>query len=301
MNGNAAYRRLDEVANPVLIHVKSFVQTVLHSFSQVVFAKSLISGLFILVAVFIASPRAGIYSLLSTSTAFFFAPGKVNEGLYGFNAQLIGMAIAVFNPPSSNIHTYLFEPFVVVFLSLFSIVLCDSLSFSKKPYLTIPFNVCVVMFFAGVYSYGHYAPPESWNGHLPTSNTTTITTCLRSGSTCEDKEIARDLAISLAHGVSQIFILENVWSGLLILCGLLVYSPLLSLCCLVGSGIGTLYGVLFGCDGSIVWRGLYGYNSALTMMGIIVFMGTKNWWKALLGAWMSCVCFGAAGTIMGML
>jgi hypothetical protein len=43
------------------------------------------------------------------------------------------------------------------------------------------------------------------------------------------------------------------------------------------------YGVLLGCDGSVVWKGLYGYNAALTMMGIVVFMGRKNWWKALLG------------------
>jgi hypothetical protein len=41
--------------------------------------------------------------------------------------------------------------------------------------------------------------------------------------------------------------------------------------------------VLLGCDGSVVWKGLYGYNAALTMMGVVVFMGRKNWWKALLG------------------
>ena len=35
------------------------------------------------------------------------------------------------------------------------------------------------------------------------------------------------------------------------------------------------------------------------MMGVVVFMGRKNWWKALLGAWMSCACFGAVSTITG--
>ena len=34
-------------------------------------------------------------------------------------------------------------------------------------------------------------------------------------------------------------------------------------------------------------------------MGVVVFMGRKNWWKALLGAWMSCACFGAVSTITG--
>ena len=223
----------------------TFVQTMLYGFSQVVFAKSFISGLFILVAVCIESPRAGVYSVLATATATLFASESKSraDGLYGFNAQLIGMAIAVFNPPSSSIHTYLFEPFVVVFLSLFSIILCDTLK-TKKPYLTIPFNICVVMFFAGVYSYGNYSPPGSWNGHLP-SNITNVVTCLRSDKTnpCPDDGylIIRDLAIATSHGISQIFILQNVWSGILILCGLLVCSPWLSLSCLVGSMIGTLY------------------------------------------------------------
>ena len=245
------YRPLEEEEKKTVLELDfspfiRFVQTILHSFSQVVFAKSFISGLFILVAVCIESPRAGAYSVLATATATLFASESKSrdDGLYGFNAQLIGMAIAVFNPPSSTIHTYLFEPFVVVFLSLFSIILCDSLT-TKKPYLTIPFNICVVMFFAGVYSYGNYSPPDSWNGHLP-SNITNVVTCLRSDKTkpCPgDGYLIRDLAIATSHGISQIFILQNVWSGLLILCGLLVCSPWLSLSCLVGSMIGTAYGV----------------------------------------------------------
>jgi len=72
-------------------------------------------------------------------------------------------------------------------------------------------------------------------------------------------------------GVAQIFVVENFWTGAGILAGIATYSPQLAAHALAGSTIGSLTGLCLGAPVSDVAAGLYGFNSALTSMGVAVF------------------------------
>jgi urea transporter len=84
-----------------------------------------------------------------------------------------------------------------------------------------------------------------------------------------------DLVVAVPlRGLSQIFVVESALSGLGIAAAISSYSPSLALHALMGSAVGSLTGLV--CTGGAamtdVTAGLWGFNSALTSMGIAVFM-----------------------------
>lgn len=86
-------------------------------------------------------------------------------------------------------------------------------------------------------------------------------------------------------GVSQVVLLENAVSGLIILIGLAIASPNLALMAFVSSAVGTLVGDLGGADKKQVQIGLFGFNSVLTGIAIMMFMeGGIRWIIAIFGA-----------------
>ena len=78
------------------------INAILRGIGQVIFANNPLSGLIILVAIFIHSPWVGIYGLLgaiaSTVTAIFLKlnVGAIRNGVLGFNGTLIGLALGTF-------------------------------------------------------------------------------------------------------------------------------------------------------------------------------------------------------------
>ena len=73
-------------------------------------------------------------------------------------------------------------------------------------------------------------------------------------------------------GLSQIFVVESALSGLGVAAAIGSYSPTLALHAVMGSTIGSWTGLLCGPPAADVAAGLWGFNSALTSMGIAVFM-----------------------------
>ncbi|MBS4208464.1 urea transporter [Bacillus sp. FJAT-50079] len=87
------------------------------------------------------------------------------------------------------------------------------------------------------------------------------------------------------NGVSQVILLENPVSGLIILLGLSIASPSLGLIAFIASAIGTLVADFGGADKKQVHQGLFGFNSVLTGIAIMIFMeGSLRWVIAMAGA-----------------
>lgn len=72
-------------------------------------------------------------------------------------------------------------------------------------------------------------------------------------------------------GIGQIMLQENSLTGLLFLIGILINSPLLALGTLVGAIVGTLTAKLLKYDKGNISSGLYGFNSALVGVAMLVF------------------------------
>ncbi|MBA9025967.1 urea transporter [Peribacillus huizhouensis] len=86
-------------------------------------------------------------------------------------------------------------------------------------------------------------------------------------------------------GISQVILIENVITGLIILLSLTIYSYYLGLIALISAIIGTLIGKLGGADEDSVNQGLFGYNSVLTGLALTLLLtGANQWIFVLIGA-----------------
>ncbi|KAL3920074.1 MAG: hypothetical protein SGILL_003444 [Bacillariaceae sp.] len=111
-----------------------------------------------------------------------------------------------------------------------------------------------------------------------------------------------DLVVAPLKGISQIFVVESTLSGAVIVGGIASYSPMLAAHAVAGSAIGTLMGAVTGAELSELTMGLWGFNSALTSMGIGVFFvhSTPTMLLSAGGAALTASLFGALKTVFGV-
>ena len=96
--------------------------------------------------------------------------------------------------------------------------------------------------------------------------------------------LTRFLTVSL-KGISQVLLIENAVSGLLILLAITTSSYLLGIMTLLSAFIGNIVGILGGADEESLNQGLFGYNSVLTGIVLTLFLtGPYHWIIALIGA-----------------
>ena len=90
------------------------------------------------------------------------------------------------------------------------------------------------------------------------------------------------IILASLKGISQVIFIENVVSGVLILIAITIASYELGIITLLSSIIGTVIGKIGGAPKNSVRSGLYGYNSVLTGIALMLFLtGTSRWMIAL--------------------
>ncbi|MEC1525977.1 urea transporter [Neobacillus niacini] len=93
------------------------------------------------------------------------------------------------------------------------------------------------------------------------------------------------LFLTSLKGISQVILIENAFSGFIILIAITIASYSLGVITLLSSLIGTLIGKLGGAEGEKINQGLFGYNSVLTGMALFLFLqGGDRWFIALAGS-----------------
>ncbi|MFC4801329.1 urea transporter [Neobacillus sp. GCM10023253] len=91
-------------------------------------------------------------------------------------------------------------------------------------------------------------------------------------------------------GISQVILIENSITGLLILIAIAISSIYLGVIALLSAMIGTFTAMLGGADKESIDQGLLGYNSVLTGMALALFLqGPYMWTVALAGAVVAAV------------
>ncbi|KAM5220917.1 urea transporter 1 isoform 6-T9 [Hipposideros larvatus] len=94
------------------------------------------------------------------------------------------------------------------------------------------------------------------------------------------------------RGISQVVLVNNPISGILIMVGLLVQSPWLALNGYVGTVVSTATALLLSQDRSAIAAGLHGYNA--TLVGILIAVFSKKgeyfWWLLFPVSAMSMAC-----------
>lgn len=73
------------------------------------------------------------------------------------------------------------------------------------------------------------------------------------------------------RGVGQVFLANNIISGVLVLVGIMFCSRISAIAAFVGSLIGTGIAAALGEDAAAVENGMYGFNSSLTLAAMVMF------------------------------
>ncbi len=290
-------------ANPFL----EFIDACLRGVGQVCFMNNPITGLAILVAMFVAEAWLGFAGVLgvvvSTLAAVVIGMDRsaIRAGLYGFNGVLVGAGLSLFLQPDWN-------GTVMVWIALaaaLSTVLHGALATVfigawKVPPFTLAFNFITLIFLIGALNFangrlgGLVAPANPSQTGPEVSNT------LRSAADSGSANNLEGVANATFRGIGQLFFANSVTSGIIIIVGLAVCSRIAAGFALLGSLAGMGTGLALGGNGVAIYNGLWGFNSfdaALAIGGVFFVLTWRSGILAVFCAVFAAMLFGAIASL----
>ncbi|XP_024091719.3 urea transporter 2 [Pongo abelii] len=266
--------------------VFQFFDWVLRGTSQVMFVNNPLSGILIILGLFVQNPWWAISgclgTIMSTLTALILSQDKsaIAAGLHGYNGVLVGLLMAVFSD-KGDYYWWLLLP--VIIMSMSCPILSSALGtiFSKwdLPVFTLPFNITVTLYLAAT---GHY------NLFFPT-------TLLQPASAMPNitwSEVQVPLLLrAIPIGIGQVYGCDNPWTGGIFLIALFISSPLICLHAAIGSTMGMLAALTIATPFDSIYFGLCGFNSALACIAIGGMFYVITWQTHLLA--IACALFAA--------
>ncbi|NXH98544.1 UT2 protein, partial [Pachycephala philippinensis] len=264
--------------------VVQLVDWILRGTSQVMFVNNPLSGLIILVGLFVQSPwwmlTGCTGTTVSTLTALALSQDRssIAAGLHGYNGILVGLLMAVYSD-KGDYYWWLLPPVAVI--STACPVLSSALGsiFSKwdLPVLTLPFNIAVTLYLAAT---GHYNPFFPTTLIKPVAAVPNITW----------SAINVPLLLqSIPVGVGQVYGCGNPWTGGIFLVALLISSPLICLHAAIGSAVGMFAALSIASPFDSIYLGLHNYNCALACIAVGGMFYALTWQTHLLS--LACALF----------
>lgn len=221
------------------------IQPILRGIGQVMFQNNPYSGILFLIGIFYNSWLLGLAALLgtiiSTGSALILKYPKedIQNGLYGFNGTLTGIAVLLF-----------FEVNLVTVLALIAGAVLSTLMMGllKKmiPPFTAPF---VVVTWFVIYSLLFVLNFPLLSSSEPTGNTI-------------------DILAASSNSFGQVMFQENWITGLFFLLGILVNNRLMAIYAVYAALLGSFTGWLFSEPFSTINAGLMGYNAILCALAL---------------------------------
>jgi urea transporter len=219
----------------------------LNGYSQIFLLRHPLCGLLCLLAVGWAAPQLLGGALLGTFTGWLTAKRRhypiadINSGLYGYNGALLGLLL------SAKLAWAPLLPLLIISSSGLSSIglnlwLRHNRKYASWPAYTAPFVLLSWLFLAfgdGLGMHANAAMPSP----LPSID-------------------LLDWPLAVLRGLSQVLLLNDPVSGLLIAIGLWLAERRLAFWALTAASLGLLLATLLG-QASDALQGLYGYNTAL--------------------------------------
>ncbi|XP_023097715.2 urea transporter 2 isoform X1 [Felis catus] len=266
--------------------VFQFLDWVLRGTSQVMFVNNPLSGILIVLGLFVQNPWWAISGCLgtvvSTLTALILSQDRsaIAAGLHGYNGVLVGLLMAVFSD-KGNYYWWLLFP--VIIMSMSCPILSSALGtiFSKwdLPVFTLPFNIAVTLYLAATGHYNLFFPTMLLQ---PPSSVPNITW----------SEVQVPLLLrAIPVGVGQVYGCDNPWTGGIFLIALFISSPLICLHAAIGSTMGMLAALTIATPLDSIYFGLCGFNSTLACIAIGGMFYVITWQTHFLA--IACALFAA--------
>lgn len=240
--------------------MKKWFELSLRSFGQVMFQNNLLAGLFFLIGIFWAAISANEMSvawgalvggLVANLTALPLKADRQNiqQGLYGYNGILIGIAVMIFFNASPLVWGLLVLGSIAS--AWMTLILLEKFKATLKiPALTFPFVLITWIIFFIILK----TDPSILNSshHPPVISTTNFELYLH----------------RFLNSFSQVFLLQNSTTGSLFIFALLLGSFASMGLALFGVLLALGAAIIFGVDFHSLDTGLCGYNSALTAIAL---------------------------------
>ena len=253
-----------------------FVDIILRGIGQVMFQNNPLSGALFLAAVGWGSyaagvPQVAIAGLVAVVVATLTAQwlhadeASLTSGLYGYNAFLVGLALATFLAPGALIWAY------VVLGAAVSVVAMLGIANAVGPWgvspLTFPFVLTTWLLLLATYGFSGLTG-----------------TALRSGrvvSAFQPYEASPlnivDLAQGVLHSISQVFLKGSGVAALLLLVGLAVNSRVAAAFAFGGAILAIATAHVLGAESALITGGLLGFSPVLTAIALGTVFYQPSW------------------------
>lgn len=246
-----------------------FVDALLRGCGQVFLINNPITGLFILIGIALHSWQLlccgflGVASSTLTAYALKLDQGPIEAGLYGYNGILTGIGLATFSFGLESSEQIIFPIIFVASLStIFTAALGNvTVTLLGIPPLTLPFQLATWLWLLSSQTTFSYYPTQFPNPSLNILKEVPFDEQLLTYPTI-------DIIKAIFTNISQVYLIEDYKSGLLMLIGIGFASPIASFFAIIGSVVAILISMSFGVVGSTVYAGLMGYNAVLVSICI---------------------------------
>ncbi|CAF1253557.1 unnamed protein product [Adineta ricciae] len=248
-----------------LRYILIYFDSVFRGIGQVMFANNPLSGLIIFFGLYCGNSQLSFYGFfgtcISTLTGYLFEfdSNLIRNGLFGYNGCLIGMAIPFFTLSNSY---YLICPIII--FSIFSTIFYVSINRFFVRYMdissfTFSFQMCTWIYILSCFKSHHF----QLNHDLISPHLLKISD-EKVKMTFENYSLQMNFQGFLS-GISQVYFIENVYTGMFILIGLCLCSRILAFFALFGSIIGQLFATyVFQMSVESIRSGLWAFNCVLT-------------------------------------
>jgi urea transporter len=289
--------------NPAL----AFVDSCLRGVGQVCFMNNPVTGLAILVAMFIAEAWLGFAGVLglivSTGAAISIGMdrGAIRAGLFGFNGVLVGAGLSLFLQPDWDVLVMVW----IVVAAFLSTVLHAALATVfigawKVPPFTLAFNFITLIFLIGALNFANGRVGELIAPAGPQVTEGEVSNALRSAADAATSNNVEGVLNAIFRGISQLWFANSVVAGIIIIVGIAVCSRIAAIFALVGSTVGMLTGLALGANGVAIYNGLWGFNSfdaALAVGGVFFVLTWRSGLLAVACGVLAALLFGAIASL----
>jgi urea transporter len=247
--------------------VLRFVDVNLRGIGQVMFQDHPLSGALFLAAVAWGSYAAGVPQVLfgglvavvaATATAQWLRvdPSSLRAGLYGFNAFLVGLALATFVAPCPLLWVY-----AILGAAVSVVVMAATVHVVKSwsmPALTFPFVLVTWLLLLATYGFAGLAGTALPAAGVVAPYESMAATRLDAGLFLQATLLS----------ISQVFLKGSGIAALLFLAGLAVSSRAAALAALTGAIVAVVTAHLLGAESDLVTGGLLGFSPVLTAVAL---------------------------------
>ncbi|MFP3668473.1 urea transporter [Priestia sp. SIMBA_032] len=242
--------------NPVL----AFIKILFRGISQVILIENAISGALITVAIMISSYSLGLITIISsiigTTVARIGGADKksIDQGLFGYNSVLTGIALALFLDGS---YRWLIALVGAAVASIVTAMMIHIMKNTQIPVLTSPFIIVTWLTLLASYKLNAFKLSSS---------------LVPQDLTHWKLNIAGNInwIEGIFSGIGQVFFLDNTLSGIILFISVFLCNWKYGLIAIIGNAVALCVAYTLEAEHSLILKGLYGYNAILAILAVCI-------------------------------